>query len=146
MAELQSQFDAAARVQLDRDRRALDRYSVRHYARQVTAAAHRFRAVTPDLQRLQRLATRPTKMREVREEIAFVNRTLAGSDPPPPLVKVHTLMVTAVNLALAATRESFDRGVSRVTSQQVRAAFEAVTTFERATVELEAVQRNVLSR
>lgn len=144
MAALQTQFEIAARAQLLRDRRELDIQSVRSYVDGVAPAVKRFRTVQRDLQQIGRVSAIPSKMQELRDAVGFVNRTLAQCLPPPQVAEAHSLMLRAAQLADVAAQEPVDRRISHDLSTRLRtsAAVEALTTFERAHVALEASLRS----
>jgi hypothetical protein len=140
MAALQTQYDLAARVQLQRDRRTMGAEAVRAYADEVEPALKRFDAVKAELRQFDRIATASPKMVGLRDALEFVKRTLAQCPPPPQVADSHGLLLTAAYLAGVAVQESIDPGLTPEMASGVRAsaAAESLAMFERGRRAIEA--------
>jgi hypothetical protein len=146
MAALQTQFETAARVQLERDRDKLYNESARTCFRQIAAAAERFRDLQPTLQRIATSSTVPSSMQQ-HDAVQSVNRTLSQCDPPPLLVEAHGLMLNAAHLAQAALPgPALSISLDTSTSVRMRAAAGSVTMFRRGSLAFEDVKRTYSSR
>jgi hypothetical protein len=143
MAALQTQYDLAARVQLQRDQRTLGAEAVRAYANEVGPALKRFDAVKADLGQFDRISTASPKMSALRDALEFVKRTLAQCPPPPQLAGSHGLLLTAAYLAGVAVQESVDPRLTSEMADGVRAsaAAESLAMFDRGRRAIEAARQ-----
>jgi hypothetical protein len=105
LSALQSQLDAARRLQLARDRWALRAADFRKYHAAIDIALKRFVALKPALERIKSVAgSSQASLTALERGVAQILKQAGRITPPAELVPAHAMLVSAVQLAGNAAR------------------------------------------
>jgi hypothetical protein len=137
---LRAHSEAAAHVQLSREREAMSVEAVRAYAGDIASALKRFDTVKPALLHVDRAMTESAWKAQARYTLESVRRSLLQCPPPPEVNDAHTLLLTAAYLAALALQDDIDPQISREMAGTVRAsaATESLLMFDRGKREIDA--------
>jgi len=143
LATLDARLTAARRLRLERDAWALRQERVAAYQRRIESASQRVRRSVAGLEQIRQLAgPAPSALQPLHVRLTQALEELKRTTPPAEAVPVHSMLISAVQMAVRATvtrRQAIAATDMKAAWEASSAAAGALMLFDRAQEELRAL-------